>query len=218
MDAADLERFVKEKVAGQVFKEGQTFVVTYDPYGVGDSCILPCADTRIALDVTVERSCTVNGKPAQCVEFAGQRPWPKYGQLVEGTAVVVYQETGTGRSLNIRRNLHKLPLVVQDVAIIVVVAAAILLATFSLAHCQLRTFLAELIETLELVAAERTCDAVGACELDWWTLVGRLAALAGRWACRPLKFALVTVFAAYVAGWVERYVLPILRFFSQIPW
>ena len=77
--------------------------------------------------------------------------------------------------------------------------------------------LAELIETLELVAAERTCDAV-ACELDWWTLVGRLAALAGRWACRPLKFALVTVFAAYVAGWVERYVLPILRFFSQIPW
>ena len=74
----------------------------------------------------------------------------------------------------------------------------------------------ELIETLERVAAERTCDAV-ACELDWWTLVGRLAALAGRWACRPLKFALVTVFAAYVAGWVERYVLPILRFLSQIP-
>ena len=79
------------------------------------------------------------------------------------------------------------------------------------------TFLADLIETLELVAAERTCDAV-ACELDWWTLVGRLAALAGRWACRPLKFALVTVFAAYVAGWVERYVLPILRFFLEIPW
>ena len=57
-----------------------------------------------------------------------------------------------------------------------------------------------------------------ACELDWWTLVGRLAALAGRWACRPLKFALVTVFAAYVAGWVECYVLPVLRFFWQIPW
>ena len=120
IDAADLVRFVRQKVAGQVFKEGQTLVLLYDPYGVGDSCILPCADTRI-------------------------------------------------------------------------------------------------IETLELVAAERTCDAV-ACELDWWTLVGRLAALAGRWACRPLKFALVTVFAAYVAGWVERYVLPILRFFSQIPW
>ena len=97
------------------------------------------------------------------------------------------------------------------------VAAAILLAVVSLAHCQLHTFLAELIETLELVAAERTCDAV-ACELDWWTLVGRLAALAGRWACRPLKFALVTVFAAYVVGWVERYVLPVLRFFWQIPW
>ena len=61
------------------------------------------------------------------------------------------------------------------------------------------------VETLELVAAERTCDAV-ACELDWWTLVGRLAALAGRWACRPLKqFALVTVFAlCKLAGWVER--------------
>lgn len=69
----------------------------------------------------------------------------------------------------------------------------------------------------ELVAAERTCNAV-ACELDGWTLVGRLAALAGRWACRPLKFALVTVFAAYVAGRVERYVLPVLRFFSEIPW
>ena len=92
-----------------------------------------------------------------------------------------------------------------------------MLAVVSLAKGQLHTFLAELIETLELVAAERTCDAV-ACELDRWTLVGRLAALAGRWACRPLKFALVTVFAAYVAGWVERYVLPILRFFLEIPW
>jgi hypothetical protein len=102
-------------------------------------------------------------------------------------------------------------------AISIVVAAAILLAVVSLAHCQLHTFLAELIETLELVATERTCDAV-ACELDWWTLVGRLVALAGRWACRPLKFALVTVFAAYVVGWVERYVLPVLRFFWQIPW
>ena len=113
--------------------------------------------------------------------------------------------------------LAPLPLIVQDVAVIVVVAVAILLAVVSLAHCQLHTFLAELIETLELVATERTCDAV-ACELDWWTLVGRLVALAGRWACRPLKFALVTVFAAYVVGWVERYVLPVLRFFWQIPW
>ena len=75
----------------------------------------------------------------------------------------------------------------------------------------------ELIETLELVAAERTCDAV-ACELDWWTLVGRLAALAGRWACRPLKFVLGTVIVIYVKGWVERCVLPVLRFFSEIPW
>ena len=73
-------------------------------------------------------------------------------------------------------------------------------------------------ETLERVAAERTCDAVGACELDWWTLVGRLAALAGRWACRPWKFVLGTVIVIYVKGWVERYVLPILRFFSEIPW
>ena len=109
-------------------------------------------------------------------------------------------------------------MIVQDVAVIVVVAAAILLAVVSLAHCQLRTFLGELIETLELVAAERTCDAVGACELDWWTLVGRLAALAGRWACRPWKFVLGTVIVIYVKGWVDRYVLPILRFFSQIPW
>ena len=218
IDAADLVRFVRQKVAGQVFKEGQTFVVTHDPYGVGDSCILTCADTRIALDVTVERSCIVNGKPAQCVEFAGQRPWPRFGQLAEGTTVCVYQGRGTERSLNLRYNKMKLPLIVQDVAVVVVVAAAILLAMVSLAKGQLHLFLAELIETLELVAAERTCDAVGACELDCWTLVGRLAALAGRWACRPLKFALVTVFAAYVAGWVERYVLPVLRFFWQIPW
>ena len=165
----------------------------------------------------MERSCLVAGKPAQCVEFAGQQPWPRFGQLAEGTTVYVYQGRGTERSLNLRYNTMKLPLIVQDVAVIVVVAAALLLAVVSLARCQLHTFLAELIETLELVAAERTCDAV-ACELDWWTLVGRLAALAGRWACRPLKFALVTVFAAYVAGWVERYVLPIIRFFSEIPW
>ena len=108
--------------------------------------------------------------------------------------------------------------VTQDVAVIVVVAAAILLATLSFAKGQLHLFLAELIETLERVAAERTCDAVGACELDWWTLVGRLAALAGRWACRPWKFVLGTVIVIYVKGWVERYVLPILRFFSEIPW
>ena len=126
-------------------------------------------------------------------------------------------QRGAEKALNLRYNNMKLPLVVQDVAVVVVVAAAILLAVVSLAHCQLHTFLAELIETLELVAAERTCNAV-ACELDGWTLVGRLAALAGRWACRPLKFALVTVFAAYVAGRVERYVLPVLRFFSEIPW
>ena len=219
IDAADLVRFVRQKVAGQVFKEGQTLVLLYDPYGVGDSCILPCADTRIALDVTVERSCLVAGKPAQCVEFAGQQPWPRFGQLAEGTTVYVYQGRGTERSLNLRYNTMKLPLIVQDVAVIVVVAAALLLAVVSLARCQLHTFLAELIETLELVAAERTCDAV-ACELDWWTLVGRLAALAGRWACRPLKFVLGTVIVIYVKGWVERYVLPILRFFSQIgfPW
>ena len=199
----------------------------YDPYGVGDSCILPCADTRIALDVTVERSCLVAGKPAQCVEFAGQRPWPKFGQLVEGTTLgqrEVWQRAGTGRSLNLRRNNYreflgrKAPLIVQDVAVIVVVAAAILLATLSFAKGQLHLFLAELIETLELVAAERTCDAVGACELDWWTLVGRLAALAGRWTCRPWKFVLGTVIVIYVKGWVERYVLPILRFFCHIPW
>ena len=44
--------------------------------------------------------------------------------------------------------------------------------------------------------------------------------MAGRWACRPLKFVLGTVIVIYVKGWVERYVLPILRFFSQIgfPW
>ena len=190
----------------------------YDPYGVGDSCILPCADTRIALDVTVERSCLVAGKPAQCVEFAGQRPWPRFGQLAEGTTLYVYQGRGTERSLNLRYNTTKLPLIVQDVAVIVVVAAAILLATLSFAKGQLHLFLAELIETLELVAAERTCDAVGACELDWWTLVGRLAALAGWWACRPLKFALGTIFVIYVKGWVDRYVLPIIRFFSEIPW
>ena len=105
----------------------------------------------------------------------------------------------------------------EDVAVIVVVAVAILLAMVSLAKGQLHLCLAELIETLEHVAAERTCDAV-ACELDWWTLVGRLAALAGRWACRPLKFVLGTVIVIYVKGWVERCVLPVLRFFSEIPW
>ena len=87
----------------------------------------------------VQHSCTVNGKDAQCVEFAGQRPWPKFGQLVEGTEVDVYQRRGTEISLNLRRNNYreflgrKPPLIVQDVIdvlfAIAMVSAAMLTVT-----------------------------------------------------------------------------------------
>jgi len=240
IDAADLVRFVRQKVAGQVFKEGQTFVVMYDPYGVGDSCILPCADTRIALDITVQHSCTgVDGKPTQCVEFAGQRPWLKYGQLVEGTAVDVYQRRGTERSLNLRRNNYreflgrKAPLIVQDVIDVVL---AVYVVTSVIVIMMLWFFVSTVSGPLgpswDLVCTQIAAlgpspdllDALAARiespeALISWTELGRAMAFVvvtvvrtAWWAA--LKFALCNVLA-YGGYRVLEYVLPVLRFFSQ---
>ena len=214
IDAAHLTRFVQEKFAGQVFKEGQTFVVMYDPYGVGDSCILPCADTRIALDVTVER---------WCMDFAGQRPWPKFGQLVEGTAVHVHQRRGTERSLNLRYNNHreflgrKPPLIVQDVIDVV-------LAVYVVTSVIVIMMLWFLVSTVSgpLGPSPRTLDAIAfrivSPLLISWTELGPSMVFfvqLALWAA--LKLALCNVLA-YCGYRVLGYVLPILRFFSQIPW
>ena len=216
---------MQEKYAGQVFKEGQTFVVMYDPYGVGDSCILPCADTRIALDVTVER---------WCMDFAGQRPWPRFGLLAEGTAVEVYRRRGTARSLSLRYNPYKkVPLFVQDVIEVVMYFWWVTLGMGTVMLWFLvSTVSGPLGPSWDLVCTQIAAlgpppdllDALAARiespeALISWTELGRAMAFVvvtvvrtAWWAA--LKFALCNVLA-YGGYRVLEYVLPVLRFFSQ---
>ena len=164
----------------------------YDPYGVGDSCILPCADTRIYLDVTIE---------SWCMEFAGPRPWPKFGLLADDTAIQVYRRRGAERSLNLRYNaVKKVPLFVQDV---IEAVWAVCLVTSTI-YLVIVWFIASMVsgpsgpsqDLVDALAAESPTS-----------FVTRTV----------LKLALCTVLAS-CGNYVLGYVLPFLRFFSQIPW
>ena len=164
----------------------------YDPYGVGDSCILPCADTRIYLDVTIE---------SWCMEFAGPRPWPKFGLLADDTAIQVYRRRGAERSLNLRYNaVKKVPLFVQDV---IEAVWAVWLVTSTI-YLVIVWFIASMVsgpsgpsqDLVDALAAESPTS-----------FVTRTV----------LKLALCTVLAS-CGNYVLGYVLPFLRFFSQIPW
>ena len=156
------------------------------------------------------------------MDFAGQRPWPRFGQLVEGTAVHVHQRRGTERSLNLRYNNHreflgrKPPLIVQDVIDVV-------LAVYVVTSVIVIMMLWFLVSTFSgpLGPSPRTLDAIAfrivSPLLISWTELGPSMVFfvqLALWAA--LKLALCNVLA-YCGYRVLGYVLPILRFFSQIP-
>ena len=151
------------------------------------------------------------------MEFAGQRPWPKFGLLAEGTAVHVYRRRGAERSLNLRRNNYreflgrKPPLIVQDV-IDVLFAIAIVSAAM------LTVMLWFLVSTVSgpLGPSPRTLDAIAfrivSPLLISWTELGPSMVFFVQlawWAA--LKLALCNVLA-YGGYRVLGYVLPFLRF------
>ena len=173
------------------------------------------------------------------MDFAGQRPWPKFGQLVEGTTVYVYQRRDTERSLNLRRNNYreflgrKPPLIVQDVidvvlavyvvtSVIVIMMLWFFVSTFSGPSgpssdliCTQIAALGPSPDLLDALAARIESPEA----LISWTELGRAMAFVvvivvrtAWWAA--LKFALCNVLA-YGGYRVLEYVLPVLRFFSQ---
>ena len=63
----------------------------------GACTILPAADTRMALTLTVE--------PYNPLRFAGQRPWPRFGRVVDDTRVIVYKAHDAVKELNVRDDI-----------------------------------------------------------------------------------------------------------------
>ena len=143
--------------------------------------------------------------------------------LAEGTAVEVYRRRGTARSLSLRYNPYKkVPLFVQDVIEVVMYFwwVTLVLGTVML------WFLVSTVsgplgpspDLLDALAARIESPEA----LISWTELGRAMAFVvvtvvrlAWWAA--LKFALCNVLA-YGGYRVLGYVLPFLRFFSEIPW
>ena len=135
------------------------------------------------------------------MEFAGPRPWPKFGLLADDTAIQVYRRRGAERSLNLRYNaVKKVPLFVQDV---IEAVWAVCLVTSTI-YLVIVWFIASMVsgpsgpsqDLVDALAAESPTS-----------FVTRTV----------LKLALCTVLAS-CGNYVLGYVLPFLRFFSQIPW
>ena len=157
--------------------------------------------------------------------------------LAEGTAVEVYRRRGTARSLSLRYNPYKkVPLFVQDVIEVVMYFwwVTLVLGTVMLWFL-VSTVSGPLGPSWDLVCTQIAAlgpspdllDALAARiespeALISWTELGRAMAFVvvtvvrtAWWAA--LKFALCNVLA-YGGYRVLGYVLPILRFFSEIPW
>lgn len=204
IEVAALVRHVKKTLAGQVFKEGQQFIVLFDPYGTpgaGDSCLLPCSDTRVSLDITVQRCCIVHGKLTPCAQFAGPRPWPQFGQLVEGTSVGVYNGSKNKASLNFRtNNFARLPLIYQDIAVIAVVAMLFFFVSF----LGMWLMLSDWVKLFEISRES----------LSFSTFMGQWVAFTSRFFFRLTAGTLL----AGVVWEGLNCVLQPLRYFSEIPW
>lgn len=168
---------------------------------------MPCADLRVSLDITVQRWCFIDGKRTPCAQFAGPRPWPQFGQLVESTAVGVYNGSQNKASLNFRINkFAPLPLILQDIAVIAVVAC-LLFSLCVLGLCLIPWSWWQHWQTLEVPQGLTPSLFVG-------TLLNDFAAFTTRVFFRLTAGNLL----AGVVWEGLNCVLPPLRYFSEIPW